>query len=350
MSLRNFRNYEDFSLSFDKRGCIVVGKNGVGKSNLLEGLSYFAFGKSILQNYDNDLIRLNCKDFSINSEFEINNSVNNFFVNYNKEKKIVKYNDKNIMKLSQLYKLLHIIYSSPDDLNNIYSIPGKRRYFLDLSISKVYPNYIFSLKRYKDVLSQRNTMLKKDYSYKEKEAWDESLCKEAYDVVEYRKRFIQEFSHTVKTEYNRVINSDENIDVEMKFSFDCFDNYIINMKNSLIKNYEKEKKYKETLIGPHRDDFIINLDGLNSFNFASQGQKRSIVIAFKLAIAEIIKKNNLIFPILIFDDTLADLDVERCYNLLTNLSRKHQLFSATPDDHKYSYLSIEKRYLGGLNE
>jgi DNA replication and repair protein RecF len=326
-------------MSFENVGCLIVGKNGIGKTNLLDAISYFTYGRSILSTPDGQLINYQKDFFSINSKFYLNNYENEFKVYYTKDKKVIQVEGKPLKKLSDLYQLLQVIYSSPDDIFNIFSTPAKRRQFLDMAISKIYPAYIDYLRRFKETLMQRNAMLKTDFSANEKEAWDHTFVQEAKNVVGYRLKFFELYKEAFKTAYAMIIDNAEETDVSLKLSF-YHEDFESKMKQVLRDSLSKEKKYQESIIGPHRDDFFVMINDKNAFYNASQGQKRSIVIAMKIALGNIITRINNIRPIMIFDDTLAELDNDRTKNLLSNLTPYHQIFIASPTRDKYMDLKL----------
>jgi len=357
IKISNFRNYDNFSYNFSSEGTILTGPNGIGKSNLLEAVSYFAYGKSILSNKDIELIQNNENNqllnyFSISSSFVSNNTEIDLFVkNDTSKRKIIKVHDKQIKKISALYKYIQVIYSSPNDIFNIFSTPFKRRQFLDMSIAKIYPSYIESLNNYKNILHQRNVLLKTNFDQKEKNAWDKRFIDEAFTIIEYRQKFISSFKLFFSQAYNEMINENEKVSLLLKLNF-FKDDFKEVMQKELFNIQKKEIKYQTTLIGPHLDDFIININNKNASIYGSQGQKRSIVIALKLGMSSFIHQSLKIYPILIFDDTLAELDKERTLKLLNHLSQKHQIFIASPTLDKYSsvnlpILNLEKRLKNG---
>lgn len=336
ISLYNFKNYEDSFFSFEPQGCLITGENGVGKTNLLEAISYFTYGKSILNNNDQNLIKYTKDDFQLKSHFVLNDYSTEFKVYYNKQKKKIIQVDNNILKkISDLYKLIQVVYSGPDDIFCIYSTPIRRRQFLDMAISKIYPTYIDSLREFKNTLIQRNALLKTDYHITEKSAWDKSFVEAAINVINFRTQFFTDFNPIFRQVYQLIVENEEKIDIKLRLNFYEANNIFSKFIEVLSKSEEKEKRYQSTLYGPHLDDFEISINDKNSLYNASQGQKRSIVIALKLALAKIIFKINMIKPLLIFDDTLSDLDCKRSNNLLSNLLSEHQIFIATPTVNKY---------------
>jgi len=336
--LRNFKNYEDNYFNFSSQGNLIIGKNGIGKTNLLEALSFFTLGKSILNNHDSQLIKFGRESFFLKSEYAFTETKyklkpSTFTVYYDKmKKKIIHVNNKPLQKLSDIYQYVQVVYSSPDDIYHIFSLPNKRRYFTDSAISKIYPYYLNIIRRFKETLNQRNSLLKRVFLPEEKEVWDISICREVEKVTEQRLKFFKMYNTYFQEAYKSISPLSEIVSITLKLND-------ISMK-ILKENEQKEIKYQTSLFGSHLDDFYISLNGKNALFFASQGQKRCIVIALKIALANIIKDIDKVNPIMIFDDTLAELDENRSSSLLLHLTKEHQVFIATPSIERYRKIDI----------
>jgi len=341
ISLRNFKNYEDFFLEFNPRGAIIIGQNGIGKTNLLEAISYFSYGKSVLNIPDECLIRYHQEICTVKASYHFNGRNWDFKAYFDKSsKKHISIENKSLKKMSELYHYLQIVYSGPNDLYNLFSTPAKRRLFIDSSISKLYPDYLIHLTKYKYIHFQRNAMLKNNYQPKEKEAWDKVFCEENNNIVQYRINFFKILRLYYQAAYQKITVEEERVDIHLKPNFYCEDFSIPPLVTRLRENEEKEKKNQCSLFGCHLDDFYLTINNNIASLFASQGQKRSMVIALKLALAQIISEISQNDPILIFDDTLAELDQQRNKNLLTYLTTKHQIFIASPSFAKYSSIEL----------
>jgi DNA replication and repair protein RecF len=192
------------------------------------------------------------------------------------------------------------------------------------------------------VINQRNSLLKNDFSLKEKQSWDEQMINLGTDIIQYRLNFLDDFIPVLQNCYSEITGFTENIDIEYQCSFKFQKSQI---KSDFHKKCQEilsnEKQYQRTLIGPHLDDIYFRINGQSVAKFASQGQKRSLVIALKIALAKMIHNNCGIYPILIFDDTLAELDISRSQNLINMLSQNHQLFIATPNLNHYSDFNLQ---------
>jgi DNA replication and repair protein RecF len=289
-------------------------------------------------------------------------ATNEFKAYYSRQKiKQIYIDGKPLKKLSDLYQYLQVVYSGPEDIYNFFSIPAKRRHFMDMAIAKIFPVYIDFIRRFNDALDQRNALLKSGFNPKEKEAWDKVFCEEVKNVTEYRIKFFSIYREFIQKAYSMIIGREETVDVFLRPNFappytpqevketelmildappptspsTSREAYIEKMMKMLKDIEQSEVKTQTSLLGCQRDDFHISINHKNAFHFASQGQKRSIVIAMKIALANMITDINKTKPIMIFDDTLAELDMTRSSNLLSKLTKDHQIFIASPTAERY---------------
>ncbi len=336
LKIENFRNYSNFKLKFDPEGALILGENGIGKTNLLESISYFAFGKSFQTSRDLELINFSKAFFRIEAEFLIKNKSHFFEAASDRLKKVIKINNVNIARISELYKHLKVVYFSPNDTEIIAGSPVFRRSFIDQAISQYSFEYIESLRNYKRVLKQRNALFKTDYSTKEKRVWDEQFARVGTNIIELRLKYLVNFTPLLEKYYEEISGAREKLNANYKYSFpnddeDIYDNLLAH----LLQIEEQEKHQERSLAGPHLDDFDIFIDSHSARNFSSQGQKRSIAIAMRLVQTELIIEKDDDTPILMFDDVLADLDKMRAERIIGMLKGKHQIFIATPNITNY---------------
>ena len=336
LKIKNFRNYSDFKLQFNPEGALILGENGIGKTNLLESIAYFAFGKSFQTNKDLELINFSKAFFRIEADFNIKNKSHFFEAASDRSKKIIKINNTNIARISELYKYLKVVYFSPDDIEIIAGSPVFRRSFIDQAISQYSYEYIETLRNYKRILKQRNALFKTDYSTKEKRAWDEQFAKVGANIIELRLKYLEKFTLLLEKYYKEISGAREELSANYKYSFPNDDEDIYdNLMAHLLRIEEQEKYQERSLAGPHLDDIDIFIDSYSARNYSSQGQKRSIAIAMRLVQTELIKDKDNDTPILMFDDVLADLDKMRAERIIEMLKGKHQIFIATPNIANY---------------
>jgi len=340
--LQNFRNFQKFELSFAPEGAIIFGKNGLGKTNLLEAVSYFAFGKSFRTNNDLDLIDFSKAFFRIRGKFELNEKEITIEAAAEKQKKIIKIDNINISKISELYQYLKTVYFSPVDINIISGAPSFRRDFFDQAISQHNFQYLAVLRKYFQVLKQRNALLKNDFNEKEKHSWDLQFIKRGSEVIEFRTRYLEDFRALLNEKYSLITNEKEHVKINYKFSFPNpeTESFLENMREHLDEIEEQEMNAQRSLFGPHLDDYEFYLNGNSARRFGSQGQKKSLAITSRLVQANLILKKTTEFPILIFDDVFAELDKKRIKNIMKILENKHQIFIATPNREIYKSLEL----------
>ena len=332
LKIKNFRNYSEFKLNFDTEGALIIGENGLGKTNLLESIAYFAFGKSFQTTKDLELINFSKAFFRLEADFIINNKSHFFEAASDKAKKIIKIDSSNIARISELYKYLKVIYFSPNDTEIIAGSPVFRRIFIDQAISQYSFDYIELLRNYKRILKQRNALFKTDYTSKEKRAWDEQFAKVAAKIIKFRQKYLINFAPLLENYYKEISGDKENLSMKYNYSFpNDSDDIISNLMDHLLHIEEQEKNQERSLAGPHLDDIDIFIDTHSTRNFSSQGQKRSIAIAMRLSQTELIKEKDDDTPILMFDDVLAELDQMRTERIIKMLKGKHQIFIATPN-------------------
>jgi DNA replication and repair protein RecF len=343
LSILNFRNISKFNNKFEPAGAIIFGKNGTGKTNLLEAISYFAFGKSMRSALDTDLVSFSKAFFRLKSTFVIQGKEIDIEAAFDNKRKLIKLDDCKIDKISELYKYAKVVYFSPEDIELVNGGPSLRRKFIDLAISQTSYKYLESLRTYKRILKQRNALLKTNFSYKEKKIWDERFARFSEEIIENRLEYLEAFIPLLCDKYYFVSGQEELLSIEYKFSFPRNGeiDFLQNFKDHLEAIENDEIRLQRTLAGPHLDDIEFSIKGKPARNFGSQGQKRSLAITARLVQAYIIKEKNNDSPILIFDDVLADLDRVRSRKIMDVLEEDHQIFIATSNLGLYEDFGLE---------
>jgi len=329
-------------MSFAPEGAIIFGQNGLGKTNLLEAVSYFAFGKSFRTNNDLDLIDFSKAFFRITGKFELQDKEITIEAAAEKQKKIIKIDNINIPQISELYQYIKTVYFSPSDINIISGAPSFRRIFFDQAISQYNFQYLAVLRRYFQVLKQRNALLKNDFKEKEKHSWDLQFIKTGSEVIEFRTQYLEKFRILLNEKYSLVTDKKEQVKINYKFSFPNpeTESFLENMREHLDEIEEQEMNAQRSLFGPHLDDYEFTINGNPVRRFGSQGQKKSLAITSRLVQANLITKRTSEFPILIFDDVFAELDKKRIKNIMKILEDKHQIFIATPNREIYKNIKL----------
>jgi len=339
--LRNYRNYVNLTLDFTQNINVFLGQNAQGKTNILEAIYYGAMGRSHRTNIDAELIRWQQSGGSINivfSRLDIENSLT--FRLISSQNKEILYNGHTI-KPRELIGLLNVVLFSPEDLLLIKGAPAGRRRFLDTEISQANPAYYRKLLQYNRVIAQRNTLLKKIREKKAKQelldSWDEQLAGLAASIVTKRLEALKKLAMLANLMHRKISGSKENLLITYHLS-GKEQGIPENLNSWYIEQLSKIRDMDilrgSTGVGPHRDDIILTVNGINLRNFGSQGQQRTGVLALKLAELEFIKSETGEYPVLLLDDVMSELDAVRREHLLSFIKDRVQTF-ITATDEKY---------------
>lgn len=349
LNLINFRNYTNTTAEFCDGVNFVVGKNAQGKTNMLESLYLMSVGKSPKNSKEKQLIKFEQDKAKIEVDFTTiagNKNIKMFLDKSNK--KAIKINNLNILKLTELVGILSVVYFSPDEMKLIKEVPEDRRNFLDVSISQFDKGYLYNLLRYDKVLKQRNAILKSlnsvDTKIEQLKLFTPQLIEIAEKIIEKRINFIDKLKIFAKN-IHKIITTDENL--EINYSYEKKDNIDIklDLQNQFDKVLNKELELGYTCVGPHRDDVVFKINDLDCRQFASQGQQRTVALVVKLSLMEVIKNEIGEYPVLLLDDVLSELDDDR-QNRLLNLTKQYQtLITCTALPHinfKANIIEIKK--------
>jgi len=370
LELINYRNYSKVNLDFGKDTILIIGNNGNGKTNLLESIHYLSTGKSHRTYTQDEIIKWGSKQSWIRA---IVGSDGVSPVNHLIEIEMRKDNETRIKvdkttrrKKTDFVSILPTVIFSPDDLKIIKDGPSERRNFLDSLLEKIDSSYYRQRLQYQKILAQRNSLIKsagKSAGSKidreinlTLEAWDSNLVKYGSSVIKKRYELLDEIRPEFK-DYMENFFKGVSADIFYVFSWnrknmpDSFENEssgnyqdveIQDEDNSVVgsmernleevfyrklrENIDKDMQYKITTIGPHRDDFVILLNGENLRFFGSQGQQRVASICLRLCELDILKEKIKEDPVLLLDDVFSELDIERKKMLVKAVKNKFQTF------------------------
>lgn len=362
LELKNYRNYHHLDLDFNKNAILLVGNNGQGKTNLLESIYYLSAGRSHRTYSQDELINWD-SDFTViragigSEEDKKQEQLIEIELRKNSNLKI-RLNEVYQKKKSDFTSLLPSVIFSPDDLKIVKSIPSQRRGFLDLVLEKIDKSYYLARLQYQKILAQRNSLIKSlnesagTGNNQTLELWDDNLVKYGIGLINKRCRLLDEFEDKFREyfsnffkgvnvdlmyifSWNRTLNSEKNIynlqmparDFKPYKNSSFTENELRGIFTSKIKEaLRKDLLYRTTTIGPHRDDFAILINGKDIRPFGSQGQQRIASISLKLCELHILQEKLGTDPILLLDDVLSELDIERRKKLVEAINDKFQTF------------------------
>jgi DNA replication and repair protein RecF len=317
ISLIQFKNYLNRSLSFKERIVGISGRNGIGKTNLLDAIHYLCFTKSYFTRIDVNNILQNHEGFRLEGQFELwDKKEKAVCILRETGKKEFAINDQAYEKFSQHIGHYPCVIIAPDDIQIITDGSEQRRKFMDTLLCQLNPDYLQHLIAYNKVLQQRNSLLRsfsetgnKDLSLLS--VLDEQLIKPGEKIFARRKEFLVAFLPLVKQLYNEISEQFENVNLfyESELLHATF-------PELLGAHQTKDIMTMRTTTGIHRDDLEFNLSEVSFKNIASQGQRKSLLFALKIAEMEVLKKEKGFAPILLLDDVFEKLDEGRITNLL----------------------------------
>lgn len=315
VELTNFRNYAAASVELNKGFNLISGANGQGKTNLAEAMLFASLAKSPRTHHDEELVQDGAKTATV--LLEIEKSYGTVKIEYEiGEQKQFFVNGNPIKKLSDLFGTLVTVYFSPNELEIVSGSPQERRDFMDTDISQLSGNYYNLVQRYNKVLFQRNKLLKNTHDHKlildQIDIWNEQLASVAAPIIRTRKNFIQKLLKPAQEAMDYLSKTTETINFEyVGVAGDSLAEIKENLLKGFKENLSKDMELGYTTIGPHRDDVKIELNGKDSKIYASQGQRRSIVLAIKVGELSLFAQELGELPVLVLDDVFSELDSVR---------------------------------------
>ena len=335
ISLYQFKNYKQQTFSFTENVTGICGNNGLGKTNLLDAIYFLCFSKSYFSRTDASSVHQGLQGMRIEG---------NFVKQQNNEKIVCilrENNKKELQRNNEEYKKfsLHIghfpaVMIAPDDVELIIGNSDVRRKFIDTLLSQVNSEYLKQLIAYNKVLQQRNSFLKtsSDRGYVDEEllqTLNEQLTKPGTYIFETRKAFLKRFLPVVSENYRQIAGSSEPL--VLSYYSPLLEAEFPELLNTFR---QKDLLQQRTTIGIHRDDIELRLHNENFKQIASQGQRKSLLFALKLAEFDELKNAKGFPPILLLDDVFEKLDAQRMQNLLQRVCVENHGQVFITDTHK----------------
>lgn len=338
VKLKNFRNYEEQEINFNKNINVFIGENAQGKTNILESLFIMGLGKSFRTNKDSEMIGFGKEFCTVNSiVFDPSeNEKKQIQITYRKEGKLVSIDGLKLSKSIELLGKVYIVVFSPEDLKTVKEGPENRRTFLDRELCQIKPIYYNNLSKYKRILKQRNILLKKGHTEKKLiETFDDALVEYGLKISEEREKFVERLEkisadiHEKVSEGKEILKISYETSVPKVFDFPDKEERIELFSNKLKKDLNKDVFRGFTESGPHKDDLKIEINQVDIRQYGSQGQQRTAALSMKLAEISLIKEETGEKAILLLDDVLSELDVGRQRYLIEAMKDVQVFITAT---------------------
>ena len=343
IKLQNFRNYDNEELDFNDSRNIVIGENAQGKTNLAEAVYICSFGRSFRTNNSGELVSFGHEHGSIEALIESQEIEKKLEIILNSNgKKMISKDGKALRNMSELLNNIVVVIFSPEDLRLIKDNPEKRRNFINRDISQIRPGYYEQFRRYNEALKHKNSILKdarNQFDEATLNVYDMQLATSGFELIKYRREFIEKISEKANEIQNAISGGKENLSI--KYSETISPTSVMNMYDQIVACRERDIYNACATKGPHRDDLEFYINGKDAKKYGSQGQQRTIALSLKLAEVKIVKEVLGENPILILDDVLSELDMER-QNYLINEIEDVQLFITSTD--------VNNEILGRMHE
>lgn len=350
LKLFNFRNYSELSLDLSFGINIFIGDNGVGKTNILEAIYILSLTKSNRYGTINDLIKHDAITSKINCLVDYDGYTKEYEIMLSDQVKKVYINKQEIKKIANYISNFCVTTFMPNDIDIIRGTPSIRRNLLNIQIGQLYNNYLKYVNEYNSLLKIRNDYLKRlningntDLRYLD--IINQKMVEVSLKIYYFRYFYLEEINKIISQVFKKIANiSNLKIEYANSLNLDSYDENLI--KDKLIsrykKNLSKEIMQGMTLTGVHRDDLIFKIDGVDARIYASEGQQRLIVIAYKISELLLFKKIKKEYPVLLLDDVFSEIDLKKRNNIIKYFKDDIQVIITTNDINDIDKKLVEK--------
>lgn len=324
LQLRNFRCFETLRIELAPGFNFFVGANGEGKTSILEAACVLLRLQSQRSASLAPLVRLGEKSFSLAGRFD-----EHFLeFRYSPLRRKVAFDEVEQRKLSDYLRIGRVVSFATSDIELTRGASEPRRRYLDFLGAQINPRYRPTLRAYERALRARNALLKSAQPrLKELAAYDSPLIENGTPLLEMRSALVKRLAPAARAAHHQISGKGETLDIQYLPGSPA------DFREALHQSHTEEMRLRQTVVGPHRDDLQISVQGISAQQYASEGQQRTVVLALKIAQAEILAVETGAPPLLLIDDIFGELDVERRNALLGCVPPASQkLVTATATD------------------
>jgi len=343
LQMHCFKCHVEADLAFSPHVNLLVGPNGVGKTNVLDAVHYLCHTKSYFQPTDGTNITHGETGMLLRGVFERTGEVETVSCGLERgDKKVIRRNDKPVLRFAEHVGRFHAVMMAPDDVALVHEGSEVRRKWMDSVISQFDRDYLEALMAYNRALLQRNTLLRQfgEQRYFDSDLlsiWDEKLIPAGEQIASTRKRFLSDFAPAFEQAYQAV---SQGLEVPGWNHRTQLEPGGVSFAELLRTSLSEDRLAKRTTAGIHRDDLIWELDGHALKRFGSQGQQKSFLVALRLAQRKYIHTRTQVAPILLLDDIFDKLDAGRVGALMEAIAEPNfgQVFITDTDHHRVAAL------------
>lgn len=327
IAIKNIRSHTDTVVNLSASTTVITGKNGAGKTSILEAV-YIALRGASFKGSDSDILRYEAPWYRIDLRLD-DDIVRSVTYDPSKQsgKKQFMIHDKKTYRLAARDKQPVVLFE-PEDLRLLHGSPARRRDFIDHFITQIDPTYSTVLRKYDRALKQRNSLLKSEKAKAEDLfVWNVALSEYGATIIEERTYAVERINKELDSYYHRLAHTDDT--VAAHYSNTLIDQPAQKLLRELERSIDYDKAVKYTSIGPHRHDIIFHFNGHPALSVASRGEVRSIILALKRVEATIIEELTGQKPIILLDDVFSELDADRQEHLANDLYESQVIITTT---------------------
>lgn len=331
IALKDFRGFSRLELDgFSKKVNVLIGKNAQGKTNFIESINYLSCGKSFRGASGAQMVREGCEICGIRAEYSKKSHNGKVEVVLQKDgRRSIKVNGLPARRMAELMGVANSIVFAPEDLQTVKGSPQLRRRLMDIEISKMRTAYYLELQKYYTILKNKNKILK---AQKIDDAllsvYNEALCQSAEYIMKKREAFLAKLEQAAGEIFSFLAGGEE---LAIRYRACAELGHLPDSIAFKLQSAERrEKELHTAMVGPHREDLEILINGRDARLYASQGQQRTAMLAIKLGCAKIAQEATGEAPILLLDDVFSELDIGRRERLLS-LTGENQVFITATD-------------------
>jgi len=318
LRLRDFRNYARLDAEFAPGFHLLLGDNAQGKTNLLEAIYLMATLRSFRGVGGAQMVRHGQKGYFVGGKV-VAQSEREIKIYWSVRERNLSLDGRPVKKLTDYLGTLRTVVFCAEDLQLVKATARVRRRFLDLLLSQTQPGYLPLLQRYMIAVRSRNALLKQHSADEATlDSFSRELIQLGEEIIRHRRELVPKFSPLARLAYRSISNDAEELRLE----------YQPGVKNDfaveLAQSRARERSYRTTLIGPHRDELQLLLNEKSAAQFGSEGQRRALAIALKMAQAEYLTGIHGSAPVLLIDDVMGELDAKRRAGFLPLLGRSRE--------------------------
>lgn len=332
LTVADFRNYSRQTVTFGDKLNFITGKNGQGKTNLLEAIYLCSVGKSFRTAKDKEIVFYGSQRAKISVTAKKKCEIDKVDMIIDREiPKCVSVNGVPLTRLGDIIGTIRTVFFSPDEMKIVKDAPFDRRRFMNVALCQASKTYFFLLTKYNKTLMQRNQFLKSRESDDVLDVWDMQLADCGSKIIIARRNFVENLNGHTSANHLYLTGGEESLTL----SYESIEGDTSEIKENFLKALRRDRKRDResgfTHVGPHKDDIAFKLGEVDLRSYGSQGQQRTASLSIKLAEMDIAKEQGE-YPVLLLDDVLNELDEQRQSRLLEKVKDFQTIITCTHID------------------